>query len=196
MPSRLTVAHFDQLLADGGRPAGAAPIVTGGDVSVVAVEVDRLVNATGAVALAGRQRPVGYQFAGRRVTVRLGGGLLQLVADGVLLRSLPNPLGPAEVARLRDARPAGPPPAAPVEPSTVERRVSARGALTVAGQRIHIGMVHAGRTVTVASADHTFRVHHGDELLAEVARTTAKPIARFKVRKPERPRQRRPDTMT
>jgi hypothetical protein len=196
VPSRLTVAHLNQLLADGGRPAGPAPIVTGADVQVAAVEVDRLVNATGAVALAGRQRPVGYQFAGQRVTVRLGGGLLQLVADGVLLRSLPNPLSPAELTRLRDARPAGPPPTAPADPPAVERRISARGALTVAGQRIHVGMVHAGRTVTVTSADHTFRVHRGDELLAEVARTTTKPIARFKVRKPERPRQGRPDTMT
>jgi len=37
----------------------------------------------------GRQHPIGYQFAGRRLTVRLDGGLPQLVDDGVLLRSLP-----------------------------------------------------------------------------------------------------------
>ena len=49
-------------------------------------------------------------------------------------------------------------------------------------------MVHAGRTVSVESADTTFRVYHGDELLTEVACTTTKPIARFKVRKPEPPR--------
>jgi hypothetical protein len=56
----------------------------------------------------------------------------------------------------------------------------------VAGQRIHVGIVHAGRTLTVETADHTFRVHDDDELLAEVARTTTKPIARFKVRNPNR----------
>jgi hypothetical protein len=50
-------------------------------------------------------------------------------------------------------------------------------------------MVHAGRTVTVESVDHTFRVYDGDELLTEVARTTTRPIARFKARKPEPPRQ-------
>jgi hypothetical protein len=50
-------------------------------------------------------------------------------------------------------------------------------------------MVHAGRTLSVETADHTFRVHDGDELLAEVARTTTKPIARFKVRKSEPPRR-------
>jgi hypothetical protein len=52
-------------------------------------------------------------------------------------------------------------------------------------------MVHAGRSVTVEAADHTFRVYADEELLAEVARTTTKPIARFEVRKPE-PARRRP----
>ncbi|MCW2908146.1 MAG: hypothetical protein JWL68_2935, partial [Actinomycetia bacterium] len=41
-----------------------------------------------------------------------------------------------------------------------------------------------GRTLTVESADHTFRIYDGDQLLAETGRTTTKPIARFKVRKP------------
>jgi hypothetical protein len=50
-------------------------------------------------------------------------------------------------------------------------------------------MIHAGRTVTVETADHTFRIHDGDDLLAEVARTTTKPIARFKAHKPEPPRR-------
>jgi hypothetical protein len=151
--------------------------------------VDRLVNATGLISLAGRQHPVGYHFAGRRITVRLDAGLLQLVDDGVLLRSLPNPLTTVEQTRIRDARPAGPAPQPTPEPLRVERRISCRGSLTVAGQRIHVGMVHAGRTVAVETADATFRVYDGDELLTEVARTTTRPIARFKVRKPEPPRQ-------
>jgi len=46
--------------------------------------------------------------------------------------------------------------------------------------------------LTVESADHTFRIYDGDQLLAETGRTTTKPIARFKVRKPEPPRQRHP----
>jgi translation elongation factor EF-1alpha len=78
------------------------------------------------------------------------------------------------------------------EPVRVERRISCRGAIVVAGQRIHVGMVHAGRTVTVESTDRTFRVTAGEELLTEVARTATKPIARFKVRKPEPPRCSRP----
>jgi hypothetical protein len=39
------------------------------------------------------------------LTVRLDRGPLQLVDQGTLLRSLPNPLTPAEQGRLRDARP-------------------------------------------------------------------------------------------
>jgi len=169
---------------------------TGGEIPAVGkygapIEVDRTVTATGLTGLAGRQHPVGYHFAGRRVTVRLDRGLLELIDDGVLLRSLPNPLTLAEAARIRDARPAGPPPMPAAEPMRGERRVRWRGAVGVARQRIHVGMVHAGRTVTVEAADHTFRVYADEELLAEVARTTTKPIARFKVRKPE-PARRRP----
>ncbi|MEV4278975.1 hypothetical protein [Actinoplanes xinjiangensis] len=137
----------------------------------MAIEVDRMVNSVGTVGLAGRQHPVGYHYAGRRITIRIDQGLLQLVQDGVLLRSLPNPLTPAELARLRDARPAGPPPQPAADPPKVERRISSRGAVTVAGQRIHVGMLHAGRTVTVEiAADlsrqrtaHRSRSHHQQE---------------------------------
>jgi transposase InsO family protein len=190
VPSRLTVAHLNQLLADGGCPAGPPPIPGGDAGPRMAIEVDRLVNATGAISLAGRQHPVGYHFAGRRVTVRIDRGVLQLVADGTLLRSLPNPLTPADLARIRDARPAGRAPVPPPEPIRVDRRVSSRGALAVAGQRIHVGIVHAGRTLAVEAADTTWRVYDDAGLITEAPRTTTKCIARFKVHKPEPPRRR------
>jgi hypothetical protein len=76
------------------------------------------------------------------------------------------------------------------EPRRVERRVSGRGALAVAGQRIHLGIAHAGCTLTVETADTTWRIYDADERVAEVARTTTKNIARFKVHKPELPRRR------
>jgi transposase InsO family protein len=189
VPSRLTPAHLRELLAADGRPAGPPPIPTGTAQPGAPIEVDRLVNATGLIGLAGRQHPIGYHFAGRRVTVRIDHGVMQIVADGVLLRSLPNPLTPADLTRIRDARPAGPPPQPAPEPTRVQRRVSCRGAIAVAHQRIHVGMTHAGRTFDVEAADTTFRVYDGDQLITEVARTTTKPIARFKVRKPEPPRR-------
>ena len=189
VPSRLSTGQLRQLLADGGRPAGPPPLPTGDAGPGTAVEVDRLVSTTGLIGLAGRRHAVGSQFAGRRLTVRLDRGLLQLIDQGVLLRSLPNPLTPAEQARLRDARPAGPPPAPASEPLRVQRRVSSRGALVIAKQRIHVGIVHAGQTLTVEAADTTWRIYDDDGLVAEVVRTTTKPVARFKVHKPEPPRQ-------
>ncbi|MEU9827948.1 IS481 family transposase [Micromonospora chersina] len=192
VPSRLTPDHLRGLLADDGVPAGPPPITTGSAQAGAPIEVERLVNATGLIGLAGRQHPVGYHFAGRRVTVRLDRGLMQITADGTLLRSLPNPLTAAEIARIRDARPAGPPPQPASQPLRVERRVSCRGSLVIAGQRIHVGIRHAGATLTVEAADTTFRIHDGDQVVAEVPRTTTKSVARFKVRKPEPPRRATP----
>ncbi|MEU5563423.1 IS481 family transposase [Micromonospora musae] len=176
VPSRLTPTHLRQLLADGGHPAGPPPITASQLKPGAPIEVDRLVNAIGLVSLAGRQHPIGYHLAGRRVTIRLDHGVLHLLdTDRTLLRSLPNPLTPQEQARIRDARPAGPPPTPAPEPQRVERRVSSRGVLVIAGQKIHVGIGHAGRTLTVEDADTTFRVHDGDQLLTEVPRTTTKP---------------------
>jgi hypothetical protein len=191
VPSRLTTAHLKQLLAAGAHPAGPPPI-PGPIRPGAAVEVDRTVAPNGVISLAGRQHLIGYHLAGRRITARLDHGVLHLLdADRTLLRSLPNPLSTAEQSRLRDARPAGPPPAPPAGPPRVDRRVNCRGTLMIAGQRIHVGIRFAGRTVVVQATDATFRVHDGDQLIAEVARTTTKPVARFKVRKPEPPRPRR-----
>jgi hypothetical protein len=67
-----------------------------------------------------------------------------------------------------DARPAGTLPQPQTRPLRVERRISSRGFLTIAGQRVQIGMVHAGRTVTVETADTTWRIYHDDELVTEV----------------------------
>jgi transposase InsO family protein len=187
VPSRLTPAHLRQLLADGGHIAGPPPLTTGAWAGPL--EVDRLVNPVGTVSLAGRQHPVGFHLAGTRLTVRLDGAVMQLLDQNrVLLRSLPNPLRPGE--RVRDARPGGPPPLVPDNPPTVQRRVSCRGAIVVAGQRIHVGMGHAGLTVTLSTVGDSFQVHDGDKLLLELPRRTTKPIARFKVRKPEPPRPR------
>jgi hypothetical protein len=57
----------------------------------------------------------------------------------ILLRTRPSPLTPAEVARLRGARPAGPPPHPSAEPTRVQRRASATGRIMVAGQKIAPG---------------------------------------------------------
>jgi transposase InsO family protein len=189
VPSRFSLNQLQQLLADGGRPAGPPPISTGLVEPGGAIEVDRTIGPTGLLGLAGRQHPVGYHLAGRRVIARLDHGILHLLdLDRTLLRSLPNPLTLAEMTHVRGARPAGPTPLVP-GPLRVDRRVSCRGSVCIARQKIQVGIGHAGQTVTVEEADTTFRVYLADQLLTEVIRTTTKTIARFKVRQPEPPRR-------
>jgi hypothetical protein len=67
------------------------------------------------------------------------------------------------------------------------------GTPVVAKQRIHVGIVHAGRTLTVEAADTTWRIYDGAELLTEVGRTSTRPIARFKVASLNRRVGRPPD---
>jgi len=69
----------------------------------------------------------------------------------------------------------------------VDRRISSRGSISVAGQRIQVGIGHAGHAVTVELADTTFRVYDAGQLLIEVTRRTTKTLARFKARKPQPP---------
>jgi hypothetical protein len=185
VPSRFTTAHLRQLATETDRPAGPPPLAAG---PAGPIEVDRLVNACGTVGLAARQHPIGYQFAGRRVTIRIDGTVMQFLdhTDRTLLRSLPSPLRDSD--RLRDGRPAGPSPVIPDMPPPVQRRVSSRGVVMIAGQKIHVGIGHAATTVTVHTTDSQFHVYDRDQLLIEAARTATKPIARFKARKPEPPR--------
>ena len=158
------------------------------------VEFTRVVPVSGNMTVCGQQFWLGPDRAGSSIAIWADTTVVHLLANGVRLKTVPSRLTVAHLQRLmaEGARPAGPPPQPAAEPVQVERRVSSRGAITIARQRIHIGIAHAGRTLTVESADHTFRIYDGDQLLAETGRTTTKPIARFKVRKPEPPRQRHP----
>ena len=70
LPSRLGVIELARLAADGARPAGPPPLRAG---TGTAVEVERMLNGTGLIGLAGRQLNVGYDLAGQRVTLRMDG---------------------------------------------------------------------------------------------------------------------------
>jgi hypothetical protein len=45
------------------------------------------------------------------------------------------------------------------------------------------------RDVTLEDTDGTFRITHAGQAIAEVARTTTKPITRFEARKPQKPKR-------
>jgi transposase InsO family protein len=178
LPSRLGVAELVRLAAGGARPAGPSPLLAG---IGTAVEVERTVNANGLVGLAGAQVSVGYQLAGQRVTVRMDGTQMTVISgDGELLRTLPCPVPAGDRYRLRGARKAAAVPAPPAGPVTVQRRVSCRGGIMVATQKIQVGLVHAGRIVTVTAEDHSFRLVVDGQTARVVPRTTTSEIHRYK----------------
>jgi hypothetical protein len=129
--SRLSITDLQRLLADGGRPAGPPPLpssvnVRPGQAYRGPVEVERLVNLVGCISITRRTVPIGAPPAGRRVTLRLDGTVLQIIdrPDGqrVLLRSIAFPLTADQLTGIRGARPAGPPPQPAAELLRVERR--------------------------------------------------------------------------
>jgi transposase InsO family protein len=178
LPSRLGLTELARLAASGARPAGPCPLPAG-DGAVI--EVDRTVNATGLVGLAGDQISVGIQLAGQRVTLRMEGPLMAVIgSDGTLLRTLACPVPAPQRYRLRGARRARTLPPQPGGPVTVQRRVSSRGGLMVARQKIHAGMIHAGKTATVICENTCFRVVIDGETAAVVPRTTTSEVHRYK----------------
>src|SRR3954470_966644 len=145
VPSRQTTVSLTRLRSAGARPAGPPPHrgvrasrphgspdpVAG---SSTAVELDRVVNASGLISIAGRYVSVGQSLAGRRITLRLDGDLGHVIDDGVLVRTLPAPVPPALRGRLHGVRLAGMDRPVPAGPMRVQRRVSGRGVTQVAGQ--------------------------------------------------------------
>ncbi len=145
------------------------------------IEVDRTVNATGLISLADQQVGVGSPLAGQRVTLRMEGPLMAVLGhDGTLLRTMACPIPADRRSRLRGARRARSLPPQPGGPITVQRRVSSRGGLMVARQKIHAGMIHAGKTATVICENTCFRVVIDGETAAVVPRTTTSEVHRYK----------------
>jgi hypothetical protein len=109
-------------------------------------------------------------------------------ATGTLFRTMPCPVPPADRHRLRGARRGVLIPTRPAGPVTVSRRVAGRGSIMVAKQKIHVGMLHARKTVTVTADSNTFTVVTGSETIAVVPRTTTREINRYKAYATQRSR--------
>jgi hypothetical protein len=103
-----------------------------------------------------------------------------LGSGGVLLRTMACPIPVNRHHRLRGAHRARSLPPQPGAPVTVQRRVSCRGGLMVARQKIHVGMIHAGKIATVTCENNHFRVVIDGETAAVVPRTTTSEIHRYK----------------
>ncbi|WP_330468558.1 IS481 family transposase [Micromonospora zamorensis] len=162
--SHLSVTDLAMLARTGGRPAGPSPlpIDTAGRPGVV--EVERTVSRSGSVSLGQHIILAAEILGGRRVGIRVDATTLTFfhLESRELLRTRPNPLTPDEVIRLRGARPAGPPPQPATGPTRVQRRASNSGVVMVVGQKVALGRVHAGKTVTIDVTDTTLTVECDD----------------------------------
>ena len=182
VPSWLSEVDLARLRRSDGRPAGPPPAgpSPGALASSRCVEVDRLVNGIGGVTLLNRLILVGSPLAGQRARIRLDGQLMHvLTQDGTLWRTLPCPIPPGQRHLLQGVRLAGPAPL-PEAAATVQRRVSSRGGIQVAHQRIQVGMAHAGKIVTVVTENNSFRLVIDGDTVATVPRTTSHEINRYK----------------
>jgi hypothetical protein len=186
--SHLSVNDLAALLRNGGRPAGPSPLPAAPEESPAgAVEVDRTVNAAGNVSLGQHVVIAAEILAGRRVSIRVDEQTLMFFDPNTreLLRTRPNPLPPAEIGRLRAARPAGQPPQPRTGPIPVKRRASNSGVVMVAGQKVALGRVHAGKTVTIDVTDTQLAIHC-DDGTRTVRRTTDQPVTRIKAHRPRK----------
>jgi hypothetical protein len=172
--SHLSPADLLRLAASGAVPAGPCPLPQHA-AGTEAVEVERPVSRTGLVSLARHRLLAAEILAGQLVGIRIEPGVLMFFdpATRFLLRTRPSPLTPADAARLRGARPAGPPPQPSADPVRVQRRVSSTGVVMIAGQKIALGRIHAGQTVAVLVADTALTVELGDGETRAVGRTAA-----------------------
>jgi hypothetical protein len=183
VPSRLSAVDLARLRSVGARPAGPPPAgpAPGSLAATGCVEVQRLVNAAGIITLGNQVIQIGSPLAGQRAGIRLDGQVMHVITqDGLLWRTLPCPIPPGQRHKLQGVRLAGPEPL-PAAGSTIQRRVSSRGGIQVARQRIQVGMTHAGQTVTIELRDTTLQVidEHG-ELITTVPRTSNGDVSRFK----------------
>jgi hypothetical protein len=103
-----------------------------------------------------------------------------ITQDGTLWRSMPCPVPPGQRHRLQGVRLAGPDPL-PAPGLAIQRKVSSRGGIQVARQRIQVGFHHAGQAVTIELGDTSLRIidQHG-ELITTVPRNGSGEITRFK----------------
>jgi hypothetical protein len=111
-------------------------------VAIDAVEIDRVVSASGNLGVCGQQFWLGPQRAGRTLTLWIDTTTVHLNLDGQHLKTLPSRLTSIDLARLRaqGARPAGPPPARPSgtqlsagAPVEIHRSVNAVGMVSIGG---------------------------------------------------------------
>jgi transposase InsO family protein len=191
LPCRLQPKDLGQGRLAGARPAGPPPASVAAHAVLLGsgdgIQVTRRVNAGGTVGVAGRQVSVGLPLAGHTVTLRLEAATMHVLADGALVRSLPSPVQAAARAKLHGARLARGRLVVPQGPVVVRRRVSQRGQIQVAGERVQAGLSHARQVVTVHVAEREFRVFDEGGLIKVIPRHDRQEVTRFKAHNQHKP---------
>jgi Integrase core domain len=183
LPLRLPPALTDAP----GQPPGPPPaVVPARDAD--AVEIDRVVPASGNMFAAGRQIWLGKTLAGQKVTLRLDPTSLHVFHDGELIKTHPVTLDDTGLARLRVAggRPARPSPATalpagPLPPGAiveVQRLVGAGGCVGVGGKQVSAGIHLAGQRVTLRLDAKLIQVITAGGVLARTLPSPLPPAAR------------------
>lgn len=188
--SRLSVNDLDVLVARGAGPAGDPPVSTRARSRDGAVEIHRTVNRSGTISLGNKTCTVSETLAGRRVGVWIEDDAPLIFFDPttrIILRTRPNTLAPGEQHTLQQAVPAGERPRPAIEPVTVQRRASATGVIVVAGQKVPLGRINAGATVTVHASQTTLAIGLPDGDTTMVPRTNDRAIRSLKGQRPRDP---------
>jgi len=68
----------------------------------------------------------------------------------------------------------------------VQRRASNTGVIMVAGQKIALGRIHAGRVATIHVAEHTLAIDLDGEGNRTIRRTTTQPVRSIKAHRPRK----------
>lgn len=177
LPSRLDARDLARLATAGARPAGPPPLpAASGDV----IEVERTVNASGNVSLGNHLISAGLPLAGQRVTLRLDGPVAHILSGGILARTIACPVPPEARSRLRGARTGTAQPPCLPKPVVVTRRVSVRGAIMIAGQKIQVGLAHARKTADITVEADTYRIAVEPGIIITAPRTTSSDVRRHK----------------
>ena len=153
-----------------------------------AVEIDRVVPASGNMFAAGRQIWLGKALAGQKVTLRLDHTSLHVFHDGQLIKTYPVTLADTDLARLRatGGRPARPSPATALPPGPlpadaiveVQRLVGAGGCVGVGGKQVSAGIHLAGQRVTLRIDAKLIQIITADGVLARTLPSPLPPAAR------------------
>jgi transposase InsO family protein len=170
-----------------GQPPGPAPAAAPAR-GPGAVEIDRIVPASGNMFAAGRQIWLGKPLAGQKVTLRLDHFALHVLHDGQLIKTHPVTLDDKDLARLHAAggKPARPSPATALPPGPlpadavvdVARLVGAGGCIGIGGKQVSVGIHLAGQRVTLRIDAKLIHVITADGVLARTLPSPLPPAAR------------------